>query len=76
MTVDELNAKLDAMTVQVGKIGSETSTSLTLIKQLQDEIANSGNTIPQSVVDKVNALATQLQVVDDLVPDAPPPVTP
>lgn len=70
-----LNAKLDAMTAQVGKIGTETSASLAMIKTLQDQIAAliaGGSKIPQSVVDKINALATQLQVVDDLVPDAPP----
>jgi hypothetical protein len=75
MTFDELNTKLDTLTTQVNKIGTESSKSLVLITQLQGEIV-AGQVVPQATVDKLNALATQLQVVDDLVPDAPTPPSP
>lgn len=54
------------------KIGIETSKSLELIKTLQDAIANADDVAPE-VEQAANDLATQLGVVDDLVPDAPEP---
>ena len=71
VTNAELTTKLNDLTTEVGKIGTETAASLKMITDLQAQIAGLDN-VPQSVVDAVNALAAQIQKTDDLVPDAPP----
>lgn len=67
----ELAAKLNTLSTQVEKIGNETSASLTLIKQLKDELAN--GPIPPAVQEAVDKLEAQLTKVDDMVPEPTPP---
>lgn len=71
-TTEEVLAELDSISTTVTKIGTETSASLTKIAELQAAVDAAGG-VPQSVQDKIDALQTQLQTVDDLVPDAPAP---
>jgi hypothetical protein len=73
MTADELKGKIDGLTAQVTKIGTESAASVKMITDLKAQIAALGSDVPQSVVDAVNALGAQIQAVDDLVPDAPAP---
>lgn len=69
-TQSELTAQLKATTIKVEKIGSETRTLLTLVKDLQDALANQPNVTPE-LKDAADALDAQVNVVDQLVPDAP-----
>ena len=72
--MNELKDKLAAATTKLSKIGSETDSLITRIKELEEAI-NSGN-VPQSVVDafagvkeQAGILDAALQVQDDKVPD-------
>ncbi len=56
---------------KVTKIGTETSTLLVKITDLEAALAAGGNTTPE-VDAAMEALKTQLKVVDDLVEDAAP----
>lgn len=75
-TQAELKAQIDGLTTVVGKVGAETRTLLTKIEELLAEIA-AGGTVSEELQASVDALAQQVAVVDELVPDAPPepPVT-
>ena len=68
-TQAELAAQLTAATEKLKKIGSETTTLLTKVKDLTDIIA--GGTIPVTpeLQAAADALTAQAGVVDDLVPD-------
>lgn len=83
MKADELVAQLKAATDSLTAVGDELDVVKTETGSLLDKIAalqgqvNNGD-LPQSVVDAVNAVATQagvvaskVKAVDDLVPDAP-----
>lgn len=85
-TQDELTAqladqasKLDGLTTQVVKIGTETKGLQDAIATLTAEIGNQGTVSPalQAAADAVTAklasLTTAVQAVDDSVPDAPAP---
>ena len=72
----EIAAQLRSLIDTVNKIGVETDKSLKLIKDLQDAVNNQTNATPE-LIDAANALAAQLKIVDDKVPDAQPvPPTP
>lgn len=68
-TQDEIIAQLQAQSTHIQKIGDETRSLLTKVQELLD-IINSGEVKPElkAAADAVDA---QLQIVDDLVPDAP-----
>jgi uncharacterized membrane protein YdfJ with MMPL/SSD domain len=75
-TQAEIAAQLRSLTDTVNKIGVETDKSLQLIKDLQAAVDNQTNASPE-LIDATNALAAQLKIVDDKVPDAQPvPPTP
>lgn len=71
-TQAELATKLDGVTVQLVKIGGESSKTMALVEELKAIIANGPPVTPelQAAFDK---LAAQAQVVDDLTPDEPTP---
>jgi hypothetical protein len=72
----ELAAQLKANTEQAAKIGAETQTLLDKIRDLLEQLANQSGVTPELQA-AADALKAQLQVVDDLVPDAAtPPPTP
>lgn len=71
-TQKELAAAIDAANEKLKKIGTETTTLLGKIDDLQKQIAS--NPVSPELQAAVDALVAQAQVVDDLVPDAP--VTP
>lgn len=68
----ELKAQVDALTIKAEKIGTETRTLVTkvegLLKQLEEQQA-----VTPELQASVDALQTQLEVVDGLVPDATEP---
>lgn len=77
-TKEQVMAGLGNIETELGKIGTETQTLIAKVAELQQAANNAGN-IPDEVMDKINAVATQARVVDDLVPDAtelPPAPTP
>lgn len=71
-TQAELAASLAVVSAQVTKIGVETSATLAKVAELEAALANAGNTSPE-VDAALEALKAQVQVVDDLVVDAPTP---
>lgn len=56
----------------VAKVGTETSTLVQKVADLEAAISNGGNTTPE-VDAALQALKDQVQVVDDLVADVPAP---
>ncbi len=70
-TQAELTVQLTAINAQLVKVGTETTTLLTLIDELKAVIANA----PASpeLTAAVAAVAAQAKVVDDMVPDPPTP---
>ncbi len=70
----DLIVQVKAATDQLVKIGTETTTLLQKITDLTAIIA-AGPVTPEMQA-AVDALTAQAQVVDDLVPDAPPPAPP
>lgn len=77
MKQNELAAQLNATAENVRKIETETRTLLTKVADLQAALENQDNVSPDLEA-AAAALQAQVQVVDDLVPDAPaePPVEP
>jgi ribosomal protein RSM22 (predicted rRNA methylase) len=71
-TQAEIAAQLRTQTDVINKIGVETDKSLQLIKDLQTAVDNQTNATPE-LIDAANALAAQLKIVDDKVPDTLPP---
>ena len=68
-TQAELAASLAAVSIQVGKIGTETAGLQAKIAELEAAIVAAGGTTPE-VDAALEALKAQVQVVDDLVVDA------
>lgn len=66
----ELVQGMSDLGAQVQKIGAETSTTLQKVSDLEAAIAGAGGVDP-SVQAAFEALKAQVQVVDDLIPDAP-----
>lgn len=75
MTQQELTQIINAITAQVGKIKEESTATLAKLSELQEIINNQGGVSPELQA-AVDALKAQVQVVDDLVADAPvvPPI--
>lgn len=71
-TQAELASSLQSVTAKVDKIGGETRTLLQKIDDLTTAVQNAGNTTPE-VDAALAALQAQVDVVDNLVPDAPAP---
>ncbi len=71
---DELIAQVNEQGVKIDKIAGETRSLVDKVKELLEIIASGGPVKPELQA-AVDAVDTQLQVVDDLVPDAsePPP---
>ena len=67
-TIAQLATALTAITATVTKIGTETSTLLAKVQELEDAINNGGN-VPEEVEAALQALREQVSVVDQLVPD-------
>lgn len=70
-TQTELAAELTVVKEKIIKIGTETRTLLDKVQELTDAIANAGQTTPEVDL-AMTALKEQVDVVDALVPDAPP----
>jgi chromosome segregation ATPase len=68
----QLAQDLTALTTQVQKIGTETTATLQKVTDLQNALNNAGGTTPE-VDAAMAALKAQVQLVDDLIPDAPAP---
>jgi len=77
-TQAELVAKLNATLEQQKKSAVEIQAVQASVDDLKKKIADlqaiidAGGTVTPELVDAVNAVANQAQVVDDLIPDAPP----
>lgn len=73
----ELVTELNNLRDQLKKIGDETGATLKKIADLEAALA-AGGPLTQEVQDALEALKTQAQATDDLVPDvaAPAPATP
>ena len=67
----ELTSKLNQVTTQLQKIGNESAQTLQKVTELQ-AIIDAGPVVTPELQAAVDALAAQVQVVDDLVPDAVP----
>ena len=61
---------LKDVTAAIAKIGTESSKTLQKVTELEEALANQGNTSPE-VDAAMQALKDQVTLVDDLVPDAP-----
>lgn len=68
-TQAQLAVALTAIAAQIAKIGDETKTLIAKIDELQAALNNAGNNAPE-VETALQAVKDQLQIVDDLVPDA------
>lgn len=69
-TVTELAPKIEALTAQVTKIGAETRSLITKVKDLTDALA--ATPVPTEVEAALFALGEQVAIVDALVPDEVP----
>lgn len=67
-TTAETVASIEALTAQVVKIRTETVAEL---QKLRDQIS-SGSMTPTEVVAALDALKSELQTSDDVIPDASP----
>ena len=73
-TQAELAASIAAITAKVTKIGTESTATLAKVQELQDVIDNlPTGTVTPELQAAVDALAAQVQIVDDLIADAPAP---
>jgi predicted transcriptional regulator len=72
MNQAELAAQLTEIGAQIAKIGEESAATLLKVTELEEALENAGDVTPE-VQAAFDALKAQVQVVDDLVPDAPTP---
>lgn len=78
-TQSELAADLKAVLAQQQKTAGEITAVQKSVDDLKAQIVvlegqiNAGGTVTQELIDAVAAVKTQAQVVDDLIPDVPPP---
>jgi predicted transcriptional regulator len=70
LTQEQLLQGLNDVTAQVGKIKGESTVMLQKVTDLENALGNQGNVSP-AVEEAFNALKAQVQVVDDLIADAP-----
>ena len=75
MNQQELLDRLGAVEAAVDKIGGETTALVSEVATLKEALANAGVTSPE-VDAAVAAIEERVKAVDDLVPDAAPPVEP
>ena len=75
MNQQELLDRLGAVKAAVDKIGGETTALVSEVATLKEALANAGVTSPE-VDAAVAAIEGRVKAVDDLVPDAAPPVEP
>jgi uncharacterized protein YoxC len=68
-TQAELVETINAVQEQVAKIGEETQTLIDKVAELEAVIEAEGSASPELIA-AVEALKAQVQIVDDLVPDA------
>lgn len=68
---EQLAEDLKAVSAQIHKIGNESAKTLQKVTELETQLANQPNLIPE-VKDAFTNLKNQVQLVDDLVPDAAP----
>lgn len=69
-TQAELAQQLKDLGTELGKIGSETTTLLQKITDLEGQIGNTD--VSPELQAAFDAVKQQAQVVDDMVPDTPP----
>lgn len=69
-TQAEMAQQMNAVTEQLGKIATESAATVRKVAELEQALANAGNVTPELQA-AFDALKAQVQVVDDLVPDAP-----
>lgn len=78
-TQSELAADLKAVLAQQQKTAGEITAVQKSVDDLKAQIVvlegqiSAGGTVTQELIDAVAAVKTQAQVVDDLIPDVPPP---
>jgi len=73
MNLTEAVTALTTASAQITKIGAETTATLQKVTELQAVVDGMPTgSVPQALQDAVAALQAQVQIVDDLVPDAPP----
>lgn len=72
---EQLAEDMKAVSTQLQKIGNESAQSVAKLAELETQLANQPNLI-QPVKDAFAALKQQVQLVDDLVPDAAPAEAP
>lgn len=72
MKQEELEQGLKDVAEQVAKIGAESTITLQKVTDLETALANADNVSP-GVQSAFDALKAQVQKVDDMIPDAPPP---
>ncbi len=70
-TQAEVTELLNAATTQLQKIGAESAATLQKVLDLEAVIASMGTNVTPELQAAVDALRAQVQLVDDLVPDAP-----
>ena len=71
-TEAEITGLLTAATAQLQKIATESAATLQKVTDLETIIASMGTNVTPELQAAVDALRAQVQLVDDLVPDAPP----
>ncbi len=69
-TQQEITEGLAAATTQLQKIAVESAATVQKVADLEVVIANMGNTVSPELQAAFDALKAQVQVVDDIVPDA------
>lgn len=67
----EITNLLNAATAQLQKIATESAATLQKVTDLEAVIASLGANVTPELQAAVDALRAQVQLVDDLVPDAP-----
>lgn len=72
-TQTEIVAQLNAVNDKLKKIATEESSLVTKIEELQAIIDGMGDTASPELVAAAQAVSAQADVLDALVPDAPPP---
>ena len=77
-TINEATAKLELVTTQLVKVGTESSATLQKVSDLETVVASMGGSVSPALQAAVDALKLQAQktqdaaqAVDALVPDAP-----
>jgi translation initiation factor IF-2 len=70
-TQAEITDLLNAATAQMQKVAVESAATLQKVADLEAVIASMGTNVSPELQAAVDALRVQVQLVDDLVPDAP-----